>query len=63
MSKNFNTFFTLCLISLFIISCETNTTFDIERARSDIDKQNKKYMEFYNGGDAFGVASLLLMMR
>jgi len=58
MSKNFNTFFTLCLISFFIISCETNTTFDIERARTDIDNQNKKYMEFYNGGDAFGVASL-----
>ena len=58
MSKNFNTFFTLCLISLFIISCETNTTFDIESARSDIDNQNKKYMEFYNGEDAFSEPSL-----
>ena len=34
------------------------TTFDIDRARSHIDEQNKKYMEFYNNGDASGVADL-----
>jgi ketosteroid isomerase-like protein len=34
------------------------TTFDIDRARSHIDEQNKKYMGFYNNGDASGVADL-----
>ena len=34
------------------------TTFDIDRARSHIDEQNKKYMGFYNIGDASGVADL-----
>jgi ketosteroid isomerase-like protein len=34
------------------------TTFDIDSARSQIDEQNKKYMGFYNNGDASGVADL-----
>ncbi|MDA7520659.1 DUF4440 domain-containing protein [bacterium] len=34
------------------------TTFDIDRARTHIDKQNAKYMEFFNSGDASGVADL-----
>jgi len=34
------------------------TTFDIDRARSHIDEQNAKYMEFFNNGDASGVADL-----
>ena len=36
----------------------TTTTFDIDRARLHIDEQNKKYMEFFNNGDASGVADL-----
>ncbi|MDE0938290.1 MAG: DUF4440 domain-containing protein, partial [Verrucomicrobiota bacterium] len=36
----------------------TTTTFDIDRARSHIDVQNKKYMRFYNNGDASGIADL-----
>ena len=43
---------------MFIISCESKSTFDINKARVHIDKQNKKYMEFYNNGDASGVADL-----
>ena len=34
------------------------TTFDIDRARSHIDEQNKKYIGFYNNGDASGVTDL-----
>jgi hypothetical protein len=34
------------------------TPFDIDRARSHIDVQNKKYIGFYNNGDASGVADL-----
>ncbi len=48
----------IILINLFIISCESKSTFDINKARIHIDKQNKKYMEFYNNGDASGVAEL-----
>ena len=58
MSKIINNTFPIFLISLFIISCETKTTFDIDKARSHIAQQNKKYMEFYNNGDASGVADL-----
>ena len=58
MSKIINNTFPIFLISLFIISCETKTTFDLDRARSHIDEQNKKYMGFYNNGDASGVADL-----
>jgi len=58
MSKIINNTFSIFFIFLFIISCESKSTFDINKARVHIDKQNKKYMEFYNGGDAFGVASL-----
>jgi len=50
--------FSIILINLFIISCESKSTFDINKARVHIDKQNKKYMEFYNNGDATGVAEL-----
>ena len=48
----------IILINLFIISCESKSTFDINKARIHIDKQNEKYMEFYNNGDASGVAEL-----
>ena len=58
MSKIINNTFSIFLISLFIISCETKTTFDIGKTRSHIAQQNKKYMEFYNNGDASGVADL-----
>ena len=58
MSKIINNTFPIFLISLFVISFETTTTFDIDRARSHIDEQNKKYMGFYNNGDASGVANL-----
>ena len=58
MSKIIINTFSIILINLFIISCESKSTFDINKARVHIDKQNKKYMEFYNNGDASGVADL-----
>ena len=58
MSKIINNTFSIFYIFLFIISCESKSTFDINKARVHIDKQNKKYMEFYNNGDASGVADL-----
>ncbi len=58
MSKILNHTFPIFLTFLFIISCETKTTFDIDKARSHIDVQNIKYMEFYNNGDASGVTGL-----
>ena len=58
MSKIINNTFSIFFIYLFIISCESKSTFDINKARVHIDKQNKKYMEFYNNGDASGVAEL-----
>ena len=58
MSKIINNTFSIFFIILFIISCESKSTFDINKARVHIDKQNKKYMEFYNNGDASGVADL-----
>ena len=58
MSKIINNTFSIFFIFLFIISCESKSTFDINKARIHIDKQNKKYMEFYNNGDAYGVADL-----
>ena len=58
MSKIIINTFSIILINLFIISCESKSTFDINKARVHIDKQNKKYMEFYNNGDASGVAEL-----
>ena len=58
MSKIINYTFSIFYIFLFIISCESKSTFDINKARVHIDKQNKKYMEFYNNGDASGVADL-----
>ena len=58
MSKIIINTFSIILINLFIISCESKSTFDINKARVYIDKQNKKYMEFYNNGDASGVAEL-----
>ncbi len=58
MSKIINNTFSIFFIFLFIISCESKSTFDINKARVHIDKQNKKYMEFYNNGDASGVADL-----
>ncbi|MFL3027834.1 MAG: YybH family protein [Candidatus Neomarinimicrobiota bacterium] len=58
MSKIINNTFSIFFIFLFIISCESKSTFDINKARIHIDKQNKKYMEFYNNGDASGVADL-----
>ena len=58
MSKIINNTFSLFFIFLFIISCESKSTFDINKARIHINKQNKKYMEFYNNGDASGVADL-----
>ena len=58
MSIIINNTFSIFFIFLFIISCESKSTFDINKARIHIDKQNKKYMEFYNNGDASGVADL-----
>ena len=58
MSKFIINIFSIIFINLFIISCESKSTFDINKARVHIDKQNKKYMEFYNNGDASGVAEL-----
>ena len=58
MSKIIINTFSIILINLFIISCDSKSTFDINKARVHIDKQNKKYMEFYNNGDASGVADL-----
>ena len=58
MSKIIINIFSIILINLFIITCDSKSTFDINKARVHIDKQNKKYMEFYNNGDASGVAEL-----
>ena len=58
MSKIINNIFSILYISFFIISCEAKTTFDIDKARSHIAQQNKKYMKFYNNGDASGVSGL-----
>ena len=58
MAKIIKNTFSIFFIFLFIISCESKSTFDINKARVYIDKQNKKYMEFYNNGDASGVAEL-----
>ena len=58
MSKIIINTFSIIFINLFIISCELKSTFDINKARVHIDKQNKKYMEFYNNGDASGVTEL-----
>ena len=58
MSKIIINTFSIIFINLFIISCESKSTFDINKARIHIDKQNQKYMEFYNSGDASGVAEL-----
>ena len=58
MSKIIINTFSIIFINLFIISCDSKSTFDINMARIHIDKQNKKYMEFYNNGDASGVVEL-----
>ena len=58
MSKIIINIFSIIFINLFFISCGSKSTFDINKARVNIDKQNKKYMEFYNNGDASGVAEL-----
>ena len=58
MSKIIINTFSIIFINVFIISCESKSTFDINKARFNIDKQNKKYMKFYNNGDASGVAEL-----
>ena len=58
MAKIIKNTFSIFFIFLFIISCESKSTFDINKARVHIDKQNKKYMEFYNNGDASGIADL-----
>ena len=58
MLKRITNTISIIFIYLFIISCESKTTFDINKARVQIDKQNKKYMEFYNNADASGVAEL-----
>ena len=58
MLKRVTNNISIIFIYLLIISCESKTTFDINKARVQIDKQNKKYMEFYNNGDASGVAEL-----
>ena len=58
MSKIIISTFSIIFINLFIISCGSKSTFDINKARFNIDKQNKKYMKFYNNGDASGVAEL-----
>ena len=58
MSKIIINTISIIFINLLIISCESKSTFDIDKARIHIDKKNKKYMEFYNNGDASGVADL-----
>ena len=58
MSKIIINTFSIFFIYLFIMSCESKSTFDLNKARLQIDKQNKKYMKFYNNGDAPGVAEL-----
>jgi len=58
MSKIIINTISIIFINLLIISCESKATFDIDKARIHIDKKNKKYMEFYNNGDASGVAEL-----
>ena len=58
MSKTINNIIPIFLISLFIIACDTKNTFDIEMARSHIEEQNKKWMNFYNAKDADSVANL-----
>ena len=58
MSKIIINTFSIFFIYLFIMSCESKSTFDLNKARLQIDKQNKKYMKFYNNGDASGVAEL-----
>ena len=58
MSKIIINIFSIIFINLFIISCGSKSTFDINKARVNIDKQNKKYMKFYNNGDASGIAEL-----
>ena len=58
MSKIIINTFSIFFIYLFIMSCESKSTFDLNKARLQINKQNKKYMKFYNNGDASGVAEL-----
>ena len=58
MLKTINNTFPLFLISLFIIACDTKATFDIDRVRSHIEEQNKKWMQFYNAKDADSIANL-----
>ena len=58
MSKIIINTFSIFFIYLFIMSCESKSTFDLNKARLQIDKQNKKYIKFYNNGDASGVAEL-----
>ena len=58
MSKIIINTFSIIFINLFIISCDSKSTFDINKARFNIDKQNKTYMKFYNNGDASSVAEL-----
>jgi len=48
----------ITIVCVLLAGCQTTTTFDIDRARTHIDKQNAKYMEFFNNGDASGVADL-----
>ena len=58
MSKTINNIIPIFLISLFIIACDTKNTFDIDMARSHIEEQNKKWMNFYNAKDADSIANL-----
>ena len=58
MSKIIINTFSIFFVYLFILSCESKSSFDINKARVHIEKQNKKYMKFYNNGDASGVAEL-----
>ena len=58
MSKTINNTFPIFLVFLFIIGCESKPTFDIDRARSHIDEQNAKWMQFYNAKDANSIAKL-----
>jgi len=58
MSKIIINTFSIIFIYLSIISCELKSTFDINKVRAHFDKQNKKYMKFYNNGDASSLAEL-----
>ena len=49
---------TIAVVLLVGCQTETTTTFDIDKARTQIEAQNTRYTSYYNNGDASGVADL-----